>query len=258
MSTLDETNEANEAQENDVEQTEPEAEEVKVDEATASDSVTTDEEPKPKKKKGLGFKILIAVIAVVVVLGAGGGGGYLAFHDQPWFCNFVCHTPMDPYVASYEDGTSINPLQADSGAVLSVTLHKDSDQNLNCLECHVPTMSEQITEGIHWVTGSYELPIEMKLVAGEPKADSGNKNGEEFCLRPGCHTDINNFDDLKASTADQKRNPHDSHLGKQDCSQCHQTHEQSTMYCTQCHADAVVPDGWLTYQDQQKQIKEAA
>lgn len=253
MSEIDESTEVNEIAENSAEVTEPEAE------ATGSDSEVTGEEPKPaKKKKGLGLKILIAVIAFVVVLGAGGGGFYVTQHDQPWFCNFICHTPMDPYVASYEDGTSVNPLQADSDAVLSVTLHKDSDQNLNCLKCHEPDMSEQIEEGLKWVTGDYNLPIEMKVVGGVVKEGSGNKNGVEFCLREGCHTDVTDLASLKAFTADQHRNPHDSHLGNQDCSNCHQTHEQSVMMCTQCHQDAEVPDGWLTYSEQQKQIKAAA
>jgi flagellar basal body-associated protein FliL len=252
MSTIDETNEVDEAQENDTDLIESEAE------TTESDSEAADEEAKPKKKKmKLGVKILIIVAAVIVVLGAGGGGGYLAVHDQPWFCNFICHTPMDPYVASYEEGVSINPLQTE-GVILSVTLHKDSDQQLNCLKCHEPEMSEQIEEGLKWVTGDYELPVEMKIVAGEPKEGSGNKSGPTFCRREGCHTDVSSIEELKAVTAEQHRNPHDSHLGNQDCSNCHQTHEQSVMMCTQCHADAQVPEGWLTYQDQQKQIKAAA
>jgi flagellar basal body-associated protein FliL len=220
-----------------------------------SNPESVDESSKPKRKKRLNVKILGVVIAAFVVLGAAGGGAYLGFHDQPWFCNFVCHTPMDPYVASYEEGVSVNAAQADSGTLLSVTLHKDSEQNLNCLQCHVPSLDEQITEGIKWVTGDYELPLNMTLVAGQLKAGSGDKSGPEFCLREGCHTGITSVDDLKAATADQARNPHSSHLGNQDCSSCHQTHEQSVMLCSQCHTDAVVPDGWLTYQEQQKQVK---
>jgi hypothetical protein len=216
-------------------------------------------DPKPKKRKiKLWLKIVIAIVAVFVVLGGGAGAAYAIFHDNPAFCNAICHTPMDPYVESYQEGTSINPLQADSEAVLSVVTHKDSDQQLNCLSCHVPDMQEQIQEGIKWVTGDYELPIEMKLVNGQVKEDSGDKNGVEFCLRADCHEGIGTDDplkDLKGITADEHRNPHDSHLGNQDCSNCHQTHEQSVMMCSQCHADAKVPEGWLTYKEQQDQKK---
>jgi hypothetical protein len=226
-------------------------------EEASVDEVSGDEQdPKPKKKMGLGIRILLVVAIVIVVLAGGGGGAYAIFHDNPAFCNVVCHTPMDPYVESYNTGVSVNAAQADSGALLSVTLHKDSDQNLNCLSCHVTTMEEQINEGKNWITGDYELPLEMKIVAKPIEEEpGGDKNGETFCLRPECHEGVTSIDDLKQVTADQHRNPHDSHLGNQDCSNCHQTHEQSYMMCNQCHADAEVPDGWMTYKDQQDQSK---
>ncbi|MDR3037366.1 MAG: cytochrome c3 family protein [Coriobacteriales bacterium] len=224
----------------------------------ASGEAEGDGASKPKKKMKLAPKILIVVGIVIVVLGGGVGGFYLGFHNQPWFCNFICHTPMDPYVVSYEDGTSVNAAQADFKGQLSVTTHKESDQHLDCLTCHVPSMGEQISEGMKWVSGNYTLPLEMKLISGQPKEDSGSKNGEEFCLRADCHEGIATLDDLKKATANQTRNPHDSHLGKQDCSNCHQTHEQSVMMCTNCHADAKVPDGWLTYKQQQDQKKQLA
>jgi hypothetical protein len=228
-------------------------------EESADDNAESADEAQPKPKKKLGIKILIVVAIVVVVLAGGGGGAYAAFHDNPAFCNFICHTPMDPYVASYQDGISINPAQAESGALLSVTLHKDSDQQINCLNCHVTSMSEQINEGMHWVSGDYELPLEMKVVSAQIEEEpGGDKNGVAFCLRPECHEGITSLDDLKKATADQHRNPHESHLGNQDCSNCHQTHEQSLMLCTQCHADAEVPDGWMTYKEQQDQKKASA
>jgi flagellar basal body-associated protein FliL len=227
--------------------------------ATDDETESVDEqEPKPKRKKKLGLKIAIVAVAVVVVLAGGGGGAYLLFHDEPAFCNFLCHTPMDPYVVSYDEGTSVNAAQVDSGAQLSVTLHKESDQQLDCLSCHVPDMAEQITEGVKWVTGDYELPIEMKMVSGQIKEGSGDKNGIEFCLRPECHEGITSVEDLKKLTSDRHRNPHDSHLGNQDCNNCHQTHEQSVLMCTQCHNDVELPDGWITYKDQQDQKKQLA
>jgi hypothetical protein len=223
-----------------------------VDEAKPSDGP----ESPPKKKMKLGPRILIIVGIVVVVLAGGGGGAYAVFHSNPAFCNFVCHTPMDPYVVSYEEGTSVNATQTDLTAPLSVVAHKESHQQLNCLDCHVPTMSEQINEGIKWVSGNYEIPLEMKMVSSQIKEDSGDKNGVEFCLRPECHEGITTLEELKAATADQHRNPHDSHLGNQDCSNCHQTHEQSVYMCTQCHNDVENPDGWLTYKEQQDQNKQ--
>jgi len=96
------------------------------------------------------------VAAVIVVVVAAGGTIYLTQHDNPAFCNAICHTPMDPYVASYNDGTSVNSVN-DAEAVLSVTVHKEagleSGEEIRCLSCHESDMGEQIQEGMHWVTG---------------------------------------------------------------------------------------------------------
>jgi hypothetical protein len=272
MSENDVTNEQESTDEQVTEQVaadaaEPSDDQVSVDFAKSSDDQTSvdaaessdDQDPKPKKKMKLGVRILIVIGIVVVVLAGGGGAAYAVLHDNPAFCNFVCHVPMDPYVESYQNGISINAAQADSDAKLSVTLHKESDQEITCLTCHVTSMSEQINEGMHWVSGDYELPLEMKVVAKQIEEEpGGDKNGITFCLRPECHEGVSSLDDLKKLTSDRHRNPHDSHLGNQDCSNCHQTHEQSVLVCSQCHGDAEVPDGWLTYKEQQDQKKQLA
>jgi len=235
-------------EENDVKAT---AEDVAAEAVDAAE----DAEDKPVKK-GKGKKIAIIVAVVLVVLIGAGGGGYLAFHDQPWFCNFVCHTPMDPYVASYTDGTSVNEQQVDLEAPILAVQHRDSDQAVDCLDCHEPDMSEQIAEGTKWISGNYTVPLtDLKVRAQLKEGTEGIKAAEEMCLREGCHEGISSVDDLKAYTADLERNPHNSHLGNQDCTTCHNSHEQSVMYCTNCHSDAEVPEGWLTYSEWQKQHK---
>jgi hypothetical protein len=208
------------------------------------------------KKRGKGRVVLITAGAVFVLLVGGGGGVYATQHSNPSFCNAICHTPMDPYVESYKENISTNPLQVDLAGPLSVTVHKD-DGDVLCVECHNDGLDVQLREGLHWATGNYVYPFEGKvLTAGEAKQE-GQLNGVEFCLREGCHVGVETVDELKEVLSDQTRNPHDSHNGLLNCTECHRTHEQSVMWCTQCHADAVVPDGWLTYTEQQKQIKEA-
>ena len=54
-----------------------------------------------------------------------------------------------------------------------------------------------------------------------------------------------------------KINPHAPQHGEQKCTTCHKAHRASVNYCTQCHTDAVVPDGWLSYTDS-KLLEEAA
>jgi hypothetical protein len=249
--------------------------EQKPDDWTAS---TDDAEPidgqeaTPKKKKKLGLKILMIVGIVVVVLAGGGGGAYALFHDTPGFCNFLCHTPMDPYVDSYVSGISINDAQRGDNVKLSVVAHKESDQAITCLGCHTTTLPEQINEGIHWVTGDYTVPLDMKVAASVEYDETGkqieeiggDKDGLSFCLRPGCHEGISYVKGADEAADKEQRqaalkqladategeyNPHNSsHFPATNCYVCHQTHEQSVLMCTQCHGNAIeLPDGWLDY-----------
>ncbi|MDR0626313.1 MAG: cytochrome c3 family protein [Bifidobacteriaceae bacterium] len=212
---------------------------------------------KAKKQRGKGRIALITVGAGFVLVAGGGGVVYGTQHSNPSFCNAVCHTPMDPYVESYKQGTSTNPLQADLAGPLNVTVHKDAPDQVVCLDCHTEGIGEQLEMGTHWLTGDYTYPLEpITLVAGEVTKE-GQLSGTTFCLREGCHVGVESTDDLKQVLADQPRNPHDSHNGLMECTLCHRTHEQSMMWCTQCHADAEVPEGWLTWTDQQSQLKEA-
>ena len=80
-------------------------------------------------------KRLIALgVAAAVVVAA--GAGFWVWHEQPSFCNAICHTPMDPYVEDY---------YADDATLLAAS-HRVAD--VSCLDCHVPTLSEQLAEGV--------------------------------------------------------------------------------------------------------------
>ena len=98
---------------------------------------TSPKTPSPKRRRGI---VAAGVCAVVLVAAI---GGMLVWHEQPSFCSTVCHTPMDSYVESYynTDGTSLANAHQKAG--------KD------CLTCHVPSLGEQITEGMNWVSGNY-------------------------------------------------------------------------------------------------------
>ena len=172
--------------------------------------------PKTKKKKRI---LLIVLAAVVVVIGALSVGGLL-WHNDPSFCNAICHSPMDPYVQGFYSGDQS----------LLVSAHMENGEA--CLTCHEPTLGEQIDELGVWLKDNFSEPLKMK-----------NLGTKEFCLR--CH----DFDDAFASTVEYggtKRNPHEPHGSEGlECYECHRVHSSSVMYCNYCHRDVPTPEGWV-------------
>ena len=45
--------------------------------------------------------IIVGVVAAVLVAA---GAGFWVWHEQPSFCNAICHSPMDKYVETYYEG----------------------------------------------------------------------------------------------------------------------------------------------------------
>lgn len=195
--------------------------------------------PKKKKKKW----IVIGVLAVVLVAA---GAGFWVWHETPGFCGAICHTPMNEYVEGYDQDYGVEGIDkygnkvTNTASMLAVS-HKVAGED--CLSCHVPTIGEQVTEGIAWVTGDYYYPLEER--SASDLTEARGLAAEQFCLNEGCH----NFsvDDLAKVTADEKRNPHvDQHKSEYECTDCHKAHRASVNQCASsgCHADAPLPDGW--------------
>ena len=235
------------------------------EEKTNTSDVQTAEaavEEKSAKKGKKKWPIVVGVVAVVLVAA---GAGFWTWHEQPSFCSAICHTPMDAYGVTYEEGTTDKYGNEVSGAAQHSMLafsHKELN-NSACMDCHVPTMSEQIAEGIGWVTGNYVIAGEQKNGSGmtyldkRTTADLTEARGvpaDEFCLNEACHNMTRA--DLKDMTEDlsESRNPHNFQHGDYDCGICHQAHAQSVNYCSSCHADAPIPEGWLSV-SQAKQIQ---
>ena len=192
---------------------------------------------KPKK-----WPIVVGTVALVFVVA---GMGFWVWHEQPSFCGAICHTPMDNYLTTYESDLNSPATDkwgnevADTSSMLAVA-HKASGKT--CLDCHVPTLGEQMAEGASWVTGGYGVPLQEATLA-----DLGAARGvasDEFCLNESCHNLTR--DDLANATAGMARNPHLAYHGDISCDSCHKAHRASVSYCTQCHADAETPAGWLT------------
>ena len=199
----------------------------------------------PKKssaKKRVG--IVCGVIAVIVAIA---GFGMWTWHDDPAFCGTVCHTPMASYLETYDQKPNTegvdkygNPV-SNTSAMLAV---QHGAMGFDCLTCHKATLGQQISEGTAWLAGNYTYPLDERSVAelGEPTG----MGSDEMCLNESCHNMTR--DDLYNLTADEENlyNPHWSHHETLDCGTCHKAHGQSVLYCTQCHAQAPVPEGWLS------------
>ena len=172
------------------------------------------------------WPIVVGVVAVVLVCA---GIGFNAWHNQPSFCNAICHTPMDYYVDGYYAG-------AETGHASLAAAHEDA--GVTCLQCHEATLEVQVNEGTAWISGAYSVNADGSLQPQLITADKGQ------CAAAGCHE----WQDVVAATENwggqQGVNPHVSHQGEAiDCSNCHSVHGQSIMYCNTCHSWEV-PEGW--------------
>ena len=128
-----------------------------------------------------------------------------------------------------------------------------AENGTTCLGCHVPTLSEQIGEGMSWITGSYEVlntQTGQQVVPEKSLEDLVAARGiepDQFCLNESCHNMTR--DDLIQATKNLERNPHVAQHGENQCSDCHKAHRASVNACSQCHNDAPIPEGWISAAD---------
>ncbi|WP_307979320.1 cytochrome c3 family protein [uncultured Senegalimassilia sp.] len=225
--------------------------------------------PAGKRKRKCKWQITAAVVAVVVAVA---GAGFWVWHEQPSFCNAICHTPMDPYVAAFEQQPGAQGVDKwgntveNTSSMLAVVHAAPADQggaDANCLSCHKPTINQQLSEVVEWSTGNMPLYENQTygLVLGERDTEQLGEwlgqEGDAFCLNSACHN-ITRQDLVKATARYDERNPHMAMHGQQlDCGDCHKAHRASVNACSQCHDDAPIPEGWLTY-DQAQEVASAA
>ena len=171
------------------------------------------------------------MIASVLVVGATVAGVSLwEYHEQPDFCGAACHL-MDPYLASYHG----------HGADLLANTH--ADEGITCLDCHEPTMEQQVQELVTYVKGDYRQPLK------ERKFDN------EWCFRCKEH---GSYEELVERTKDYSEtltadgeavNPHNPQVGMENaedelpCYSCHKVHQESLLldYCyVTCHMSGVI------------------
>ncbi len=93
---------------------------------------------------------------------------------------------------------------------------------VQCKDCHDYPLSAEISSGIKFVTGDYDVDANGNLQA--------RKFSDELCTQ--CHFSEQHVAQL---TDFLYRNPHDSHNGYLPCNTCHVAHGQQVDYCSQCH-----------------------
>ncbi len=156
------------------------------------------------RKRRANRKIALAsavAAAVLVALGV----GLALWHEQPSFCNAICHVPMDPYVEGYSEGSGM------------ARIHAEAD--VSCLDCHETTFGEQVQEGIAWVSGDFR-----------EKPDMMTDYDNETCLK--CHIS----EEYQAAKTDLlEKNPHSDAHQELKCTDCHKSHREQVNYCSNCH-----------------------
>lgn len=203
---------------------------------SASDPGSAPTAPPSRKRKK---EPIVAGVAIAVLVVA--GFGFWTWHEQPSFCNAVCHEPMDSYVEGYYEDASL-------------LAHTHMTANVTCLDCHPAKIDEQVSEATKWVRGDFEMTADGQL------AHNGLSFSAKDCLKSGCH----DYDTVVAATENwggqEGVNPHYSHqfyggsavtdvpgasenAFAMDCSWCHSSHGQSNFYCNTCH-EFDVPAGW--------------
>lgn len=169
----------------------------------------------PKKRFNLKPKVVLIVLAVMVIAGIAGVMGMTQLSKNPAFCG-TCHI-IKPYYQSWKGG--------------NLLAGKHAAKGVSCLDCHHKSYIEKAEEGVRYITGTYSKPL--KEIAFT----------REQCLQ--CHG--KDFDKVVSATNFEESNPHDSHLGEMECTQCHKMHSKSEIYCAQCHQFGwfeKLDDGW--------------
>lgn len=168
------------------------------------------------------FIIPLVIVLAVIILGAGGTALW-NYHEKPQFCS-TCHI-MEPYVQSWISSSFL------------VKTHAEAD--ITCLDCHEPTISQQVSELAAFISNNYTVPLTVR------------EFDDSWCLR--CH-EHGNYEDIAERTAgmvvfgetvnphtitidSSAIKPHETNISELECSRCHKMHRESPgiEYCVRCH-----------------------
>jgi len=166
-------------------------------------------EEKSFRQRFLNKRTILVVLIAAVIIVTGVAAGLLKASENPSFCA-TCHI-VEPYYLSWKDSSLLD--------------HKHAEEDITCQQCHERSIPEKAMEGLNYIIGNYEVPLE-----------GGPEEMRQFCLE--CHSvdgQGSSWEEIVAATDFEESNPHDSHHGDLECNVCHNMHEPSYVFCSQCH-----------------------
>ena len=168
----------------------------------------TEKLDKPRKNINWIKVLLISSISLVILIFVGLGSMEVIHQSDtnPNLCA-TCHI-MQPNVTSYLTSNNLDHVHEQAG--------------VECKDCHDYSVSAEISSGVNFLIGNYEVNEEGTLL----KVTYSN----EMCLE--CHISEKR---LATNTDFLFRNPHLSHWGYLPCSDCHLSHGEQIDYCSGCH-----------------------
>lgn len=166
-------------------------------------------------------KLIIGIVLVILMIPAMGA---VVVKDN-MHNNSYCAACHQEYYETWADPVSEYSLA-----------HQHNQMGVSCQKCHQRTLGESAIEVVNYITGNYYYP----LPTGEVSMDK--------CFV--CHEDYEAITAPISTTITMKeRNPHAGHWGELECSECHYAHQDSVVYCDQCHAKYMDADspGWTDW-----------
>jgi cytochrome c nitrite reductase small subunit len=197
---------------------------------------------------------IILLVGIAVVVAGGGYAGY-KWHETPQFCS-TCHL-MDPYVKSLTGAGTVDSADTTDASLLA-SVHGKA--GLVCLNCHKPTIKQQVQELIVYSKGDFSTPLEKRKFPDEMcLACHEHDSRQAIAAKTTNYTVKFVVEDrylklLQEKGYDYKKdaiiNPHlmaldtnntnDPHAAGGpliQCSECHSMHDPSPKidYCFSCH-----------------------
>jgi hypothetical protein len=183
----------------------------------------------PKK-----WKLMIIALPVIVILGGAGGATAALEHskENPSSCG-NCHL-IQSHVDSYYLSDFL------------VNTHAQANPPIKCKDCHEATLMQLTKEGIAFVIGNYETPLEGKMSV------------QKSCT--GCHPVEEVNETVRNNPKFAEDTSRSYHLGIPEggaqalecrdpdasavqCQWCHQSHKAPVNYCATCHSTRLIaPD----------------